>query len=153
VTPHAALQRIYNFRWCAPDLASAGQPLHEEFALLRDAGFEVVIDLALLDAEYSVPDEAQLVRQLGMEFLHIPVLWESPTVENFQDFRHAMRRCQGRKVFVHCAANMRVSVFLALYRILDLGWRPEQAWPEVEAIWQPNPQWQRFIAQILPLSS
>lgn len=145
----SALQQIYNYRWSAPDLASAGQPRRAEFASIRAAGFEVVINLALLDAEYSVADEADVVRELGMDFIHIPVLWENPTLENFQAFRQAMRACQGRRIFLHCAANMRVSVFLALYRILDLNWRPEQAWPEVESIWHPNPCWQSFIDRAL----
>ncbi|MBT9613304.1 MAG: hypothetical protein IV108_08585 [Burkholderiales bacterium] len=47
-----ALERINNFRWCAPDLATAGQPLEEELHAVANAGFEVVINLALLDAEY-----------------------------------------------------------------------------------------------------
>lgn len=145
MTPEGALEEIYNFRWCAPDLASAGQPRAAEFALVAQAGFEVVVNLALLDADYSVPDECELVRALGMEFIHIPVIWEAPAPQDFQRFCAAMQRCQGRKIFLHCAANMRVSAFLALYRILELGWPRAAALAEVEAIWHPNPQWQAFI--------
>lgn len=144
-----ALEKIYNFRWCAPDLASAGQPLSEEFPLLAQAGFEVVIDLALLDAEYSVPNEAELVRALGMEFIHIPVIWENPMPQDFQSFREAMRRYRGRKIFLHCAANMRASVFLALYRILELDWPRAAALAEIEAIWHPDARWQAYIDTLL----
>lgn len=143
------LEEIYNFRWCAPDLAGAGQPLAEEFSLVAQAGFEVVINLALLDADYSVPNEAELVHALGMAFIHIPVIWENPTPQDFQSFRTAMRQCQGRKIFLHCAANMRVSVFLALYRILELGWPRAAALAEIEAIWHPDAQWQAYIESLL----
>ena len=145
MTAGGALEKIYNFRWCAPDLASAGQPLAAEFPLLAQAGFEVVVNLALLDADYSIADEPALVHALGMEFIHIPVIWENPTPQDFQCFCAAMRHCQGRKIFLHCAANMRVSAFLALYRILELGWPRAAALAEMTGIWQPNAQWQAFI--------
>ena len=144
-----ALERICNFRWRAPDLASAGQPLEEELRAVADAGFEVVINLALLDAEYSLPDEPGLVHSLGMAFFHIPVTWESPTLENLQLFFTLMRQAQGRKIFLHCAANMRVSVFLALYRILQLGWSYADAMAQVTDVWEPDAVWKAFIQKVL----
>ncbi len=144
-----ALERIYNFRWSAPDLATAGQPLEEELRAVADAGFEVVINLALLDAEYSLPDEPGLVRSLGMTFFHIPVIWESPTLENLQQFFALMPQVQGRSVFLHCAANMRVSVFLALYRILQLGWSYADAMAQVTDVWEPDAVWKAFIQKVL----
>ena len=61
------------------------------------AQFEAVINLALLDAEYSLADEPGLVRALGMTFFHIPVIWESPTPENLQQFFKLMRQIEGRR--------------------------------------------------------
>lgn len=147
-----ALEEIYNFRWRAPDLATGGQPLEEELQVVADAGFEVVINLALLDAEYSLPDEPGLVRALGMSFFHIPVIWEQPTLENLQQFFSVMRQVQGRKVFLHCAANMRVSVFLALYRVLELGWPYPGAMAQVRDIWEPDAVWHAFIQAALSRS-
>lgn len=145
----SALEQIYHFRWRAPDLATGGQPLEEELCAVADAGFEVVINLALLDAEYSLADEPGLVRSLGMTFFHIPVIWECPTLENLQQFFALMRQVQSRKVFLHCAANMRVSVFLALYRILQLGWSDADAMAQVTDIWEPDAVWKAFIQQAL----
>lgn len=144
-----ALEQIYNFRWRAPNLATAGQPLEDELHAVADAGFEVVIDLALLDAEYALPDEPGLVHSLGMRFFHIPVIWENPTLENFQQFCAVMDQVQGRKVFLHCAANMRVSVFLALYRMLHLGWSQAEAMAQVNDIWEPDAIWQCFMQTAL----
>lgn len=144
-----ALEAIYNFRWHGPDLATAGQPLEEEFPAIARAGFQVVIDLALLDADYSLPDEPGLVRSLGMRFVHIPVVWEMPTQEKLLTFFDAMAQHAGQRIFLHCAANMRASVFLALYRILRLGWQRDAALAEVHDIWQPDFVWQSFINQSL----
>ena len=141
------LEHIYNFRWRAPDLATGGQPLEDELHAVAQAGFDVVIDLALLDAEYSLPDEPGLARALGMDFFHIPVIWEAPTQDSLQQFFRVMQQVQGRKVFLHCAANMRVSVFLALYRMLHLGWSYTDAMAEVTDIWEPDEVWQAFIQQ------
>lgn len=143
------LEHIYNFRWRAPDLATGGQPLEDELKAVADAGFEVVIDLALLDAEYSLSDEPGLARAWGMDFFHIPVVWEAPTLDNLQAFFRVMQQVQGRKVFLHCAANMRVSVFLALYRILHLGWSRADAMAQVTDIWDPDSVWQAFIERAL----
>lgn len=144
-----ALEVIYNFRWRGPDLGTAGQPLAAEYPAVARAGFEVVINLALLDAEYSLPDEPRLVRELGMTFVHIPVMWESPTLENLRTFFDVMQQHRGRRIFLHCAANMRASVFLALYRVLRLGWPLDDALAEVHDIWQPNAVWRAFIARAL----
>lgn len=144
-----ALEGILNFRAMGPDLATAGQPDAHELEAVARAGFEVVIDLALLDADYSLPDEPERVRALGMVFEHVPVQWEAPTLDDLHRFFELMRRHRGRRIFLHCAANMRVSVFLALYRILELGWPPEQALAEVRQTWEPNAVWRAFIAQAL----
>lgn len=144
-----ALEAIYNFRWCGPDLATAGQPLEEEIPAIAQAGFQVVINLALLDADYSLRDEPGLVRRLGMTFVHIPVAWEMPTQAKLLAFFDAMAQHDGQRIFLHCAANMRASVFLALYRILRLGWQQDTALAEVHDIWQPDFVWQSFLDQSL----
>jgi hypothetical protein len=51
-----------------------------------------------------------------------------------------------KKVFVHCAANKRVSSFIALYGETKLGWSREKANATLEHIWQPDEVWHSFIA-------
>lgn len=148
-----ALEEIYNFRWRDPSLATAGQPLEDELHAVAAEGFEVVINLALLDAEYALPDEAGLVRSLHMAFFHIPVIWENPTLADLQQFFAIMHQVQGRKIFLHCAANMRVSVFLALYRMIKLGWSYSDAMTQVTDVWDPDVVWQAFIQKALSASA
>ena len=50
-----------------------------------------------------------------MAYRHIPVKFEAPAVEDFRAFVSAMDEWSDRKVFVHCAANFRVSAFVAVY--------------------------------------
>jgi uncharacterized protein (TIGR01244 family) len=138
-----------NYRRLSDDLITSGQPSQEDLAAVGRDGFDVVINLALHEDDHSLPDERATVERLGMTYIHIPVIWQNPTLADLQAFFAAMEQHSGRKVYVHCAANMRVSAFMYLYRVLRLGWTPETARPDLSAIWQPNATWQAFIAQML----
>ena len=131
------------------NLATSGQPSEEQLAQVAQAGFQVVINLALSHAEYSLKDEAVSVRQLGMEYIHIPVIWSAPGLPELQQFFESMAANHDKKIYVHCAANMRASVFVALYRIIRLGWRVEHALVEVLRIWTPDSTWQAFMERAL----
>lgn len=139
------LADIYNYLKLSDTLATSGQPTEVQIEAIGRAGYQLVINLALTGTPYSLPDEAASVQAAGMEYIHIPVIWDHPTLENLQAFFAAMDANQERKVFVHCAANMRVSAFVALYRILRLNWPPEKAFEDLQRIWTPNETWQAFI--------
>jgi protein tyrosine phosphatase (PTP) superfamily phosphohydrolase (DUF442 family) len=142
------LQGIYNYRRLTDLIATAGQPSEEELAAVAHAGFEVVVNLALHDAEYSLPDEHRTVESLGMRYIHIPVVWERPLRSDLERFFEVMDGLTGRCVFVHCAANKRVSAFMALYRQLRQRWAPDATMPDVLAIWEPDAVWQQFMEQM-----
>ncbi|MCR4347508.1 MAG: protein tyrosine phosphatase family protein [Sulfuricaulis sp.] len=139
------LEKIYNYRRLSDMIATAGQPTEEELTTVTEAGFEVVVNLALHDAEYSLPDERKTVESLGMRYIHLPVVWEHPTQDDLEDFFEIMDELAGKRVFVHCAANKRVSVFMALYRLRRQGWLPDVTMPDVLAIWEPDSVWQEFL--------
>ena len=110
---------------------------------------EVVINLALPTSDNALINEKELVETTGMRYVQIPVVWEQPTEANLASFLHAMTMYESQRVFIHCAANMRVSVFMALYRIRSLGWSRDDAMQMVYEIWKPNEIWSRFIEQNL----
>ena len=139
------LNTIYNFLNLSAKLATSGQPLEEELEYISKAGFEVVINLALSDADYSLADEGGSVTRLGMEYIHIPVIWQSPTSDDLDKFFDVMEKYKNKKLFVHCAANMRVSSFVALYRVIKEGWDYSDAVNDVYKIWNPNEIWSDFI--------
>src|SRR3569832_82018 len=60
-----------------------------------------------------------------------------------------MARHEGEKVWVHCAANMRVSAFLGLYRVIRLGWTHERAFALMNDLWHPDETWASFISSTL----
>ena len=144
---------IYNFKLLSEGNATSGQPNEKELLHIADAGYEKVINLGLSDAEYSIKNEEQILKSRGIEYIHIPVAFESPEDKDLQEFISALNKYKESKLFIHCAANKRVSVFMALYRIFVLGWEKEKAIHELEKIWKPNNIWESFIERRLTRAS
>jgi protein tyrosine phosphatase (PTP) superfamily phosphohydrolase (DUF442 family) len=140
-----ALTDIYNFRLINEHLGTAGQPSEEQFAAIRQAGFDAVVNLAMPTSDNALPNEGSIVSSLGMTYVHIPVNFAAPAESDFAAFSRVLDAFSNRRVFVHCAANMRVSAFVFLYRVLRMGVAVEEARQDLEAIWEPDPVWQRFI--------
>jgi protein tyrosine phosphatase (PTP) superfamily phosphohydrolase (DUF442 family) len=136
---------VINYLPISDAIGTAGQPTSQQFAAIKAAGYDVVVNLAMPDSSNALPNEKQLVTEQGMLYVHIPVVWERPTAQNLEQFFDVMARCRGRRVFVHCAMNMRVSVFVFLYRVIWQRIAPDVAHEDVARIWQPNPVWQRFL--------
>ncbi len=139
------LSDIRNFHPIGERIGTAGQPARDQFALIRQAGFDVVINLALPTSTDALPDEGSIVTSHGMAYLHIPVDFATPAPAHFRLFCQAMDGFSGQRVFVHCVANKRVSAFLYLYRILRQGVALDDAARDLTTIWEPDPAWARFI--------
>lgn len=146
----ATIEDIYNYRRAGERLATSGQPNEDELAAIARAGYEVVINLALHDdPRYSLADEAGTVRSLGMKYEHIPVIFSEPRRDDLNAFFAAMVLHRDRKIWVHCAANKRVSIFVGLYLHLIAGKPLEEAFSVEREIWEPNPVWAAFKARML----
>jgi protein tyrosine phosphatase (PTP) superfamily phosphohydrolase (DUF442 family) len=141
------LKDIRNYLRISDRLVTAGQPTGEQFNAIRAAGYEIVINL---DAPAGAPwDEAETVQRLGMDYIHIPVIWESPQQADLDRFFETMDRHRESRLFVHCAANARVSVFLFLYHVIRCGMPVDVARESVWTIWRPNAVWLTFVAESL----
>jgi protein tyrosine phosphatase (PTP) superfamily phosphohydrolase (DUF442 family) len=141
-----ALEYIRNFMQATSKLATAGQPSKLQLREVAEEGFEAIINLGLPDLAYCLPDEADIVQSLGLEYHHLPVNFQAPQLENLRHFFSVMDAVKAKRVFVHCAANKRVSSFVALYGETKLDWSREKANAIIGQIWQPDEVWDSFIA-------
>jgi protein tyrosine phosphatase (PTP) superfamily phosphohydrolase (DUF442 family) len=121
---------------------------------LRDApnhGVQVVINLAPHDAKDALENEAELAKSLGLKYVNVPVVWDAPTKGALDRFMDAMDENHGKVIFVHCEANYRASAFVAIYRVARLGWKEENAFAPMRAIWNENdyPVWKAFMEKSL----
>ena len=142
------LNDIYNYLPISEHLATAGQPTAEQFATIRQAGFDLVVNLALPTSTNALPDERSVVEACGMTYSPIPVIWEHPTAADFEQFQATLASHPDQKIFVHCAMNMRVSAFVYLHRRLKGVPQPVAA-ADLAQIWEPNTTWQQFIDDTL----
>lgn len=139
------LTGIRNFIALGDHYGTAGQPTEDELQAVAAAGYGIVVNLGLLDPKYCLPDEAGSVARLGLQYHHIPVDFQSPKLTDFLTFRDVLRQAGDQKVFVHCAANYRVSCFMSLFGERHLGWPAEQAEAHFKRLWSPNEVWTRFF--------
>ena len=139
------IENIFNFLQLTDSIATGGQPTQKQLSLVKNAGYKTVINLATSSSENALPDEKEIVEALGMKYLHIPVDFNHPTSEDFAAFSQAMQDNKEQPLFIHCAANLRVSAFLYIYRVTQEGCNPQQASLDLSKIWTPNKTWQQFI--------
>lgn len=139
------LDDIYNYLPVSDTISTSGQPTQAQFALVQAAGFHHVVNLAPHDAENAIADEPGVLSGLGIKYTHIPVNFAEPTDADFEDFVTRMQALEGEKVWVHCAANMRVSAFIYRYRREILGVADQVARRDLNQIWEPFGVWKGFV--------
>ena len=138
---------IYNWRRLDDRITTSGQPTEQQLADIRALGVRHIVNLGLHTHEKALPDEAASVARLGMTYIHIPVSFQNPTDQDFDQFCAVMEQLKDVPLHVHCIANARVSAFFYRYRRDVLGMDETQARVEMEAVWQPNAIWAAFVAR------
>jgi len=112
---------IYNWRRLDDRITTSGQPTEQQLADIRVLGVRHIVNLGLHTHEKALPDEAASVARLGMTYIHIPVSFQNPTDQDFDQFCAIMEQLKDVPVHVHCIANARVSAFFYRYRRDVLG--------------------------------
>lgn len=142
------LSEITNYVQLTEDVGTSGQPGREQFAAIAAAGFEAVINLALPSSDHAIADEGSVVTGLGLRFFHIPVKFEAPTLDDLRTFVGVMRALDGKKVWVHCVVNARVSAFMYHYLKHVRGLDDTAARSPVLERWAPrmDETWKAFLA-------
>jgi protein tyrosine phosphatase (PTP) superfamily phosphohydrolase (DUF442 family) len=125
-TPFQALDGVANACQVLPNIITGGQPSAAQLRALKEAGGDIVLDIR--DPMESRPvDEAALVRELGMEYINVPVRagsLDDPTLERILT---VLRGAGNRTVFFHCGSGNRVGGALLPFFILDQRLDEEEA--------------------------
>lgn len=146
------LEKIFNFALISDKLASSGQPKPEQFSWIKEAGYQLIINLADGTTEYDIAEEPTIVTDLGLAYYNLPVDWENPLMSDLETFFAQMDANQDKKIFVHCIANYRVSAFIMLYRVIKQNIPLAKAKTIKDSVWSPEevfPIWDDFIALTL----
>lgn len=136
---------IYNWRRLDHRITTSGQPSETQLAELKQLGIGDVINLGLHTHEKALPDEASSLAALGLNYIHIPVEFDRPTDQHFEQFCDAMDQIGNRPVHIHCIANLRVTAFLYRWQRDVCGIEEHQARQLIDSVWQPGGVWAEFI--------
>jgi|TARA_R110002033_G_scaffold63018_1_gene113923 protein tyrosine phosphatase (PTP) superfamily phosphohydrolase (DUF442 family) len=138
-------EAILNYIKINDNISTAGQPKEAELEVLANDGFEVVINLALSSATNALDNEDKIVSTLGMTYIHLPVDFEYPTKDDLKLFLTLLTSLEGKKVFVHCAKNYRVSAFMYVYHKYFLKTPFDEIDLSLLEEWKPSPIWQDIL--------
>jgi len=145
------MTNITNYYQVTDKIACSGQPFSDQFLKISQAGFDAVINLSMPNSDNALAHEDDIVMGLGMSYVHIPIPWESPKLVHYLTFVKSMAGLQSKKVWVHCAMNMRASCMIYLYRRKFLGESKETAIYPMNNIWQPEGVWRELVEEVLGL--
>jgi len=140
---------IYNYLAYSDRFASSGQPTIEQLEEQKAAGVERIIYIAFSDHERSLPNEDRIAKELGINYLQLPVDWQAPQKRDYYLFAQAMQLEPERKTLLHCQANLRASAFALLYRVLEEKVPLAKAKADMNSVWVPNSVWTQFILDVL----
>ena len=145
----AELADISNYREYSPTFSSSGQPTEEQLELLQEEGFERIVYIAFTNHRNSLANEDVLTKELGLDYVHIPVIWDQPTKSDFYAFAGAMQREPNRRTLLHCQVNFRASAFSFLYRVIYQKVPVAEAKADMNTVWAPNETWRDLLFDIL----
>ena len=111
----APVEGIDNLRAVDDKVWRGAAPTTEGYRGLAQAGISTVVDLR---AEEGIEHDAQVVTDLGMRMVRLPVRdGQTPSSEEIETFLSAIRESDG-KVFVHCGAGVgRTGAMVGAYQV------------------------------------
>lgn len=141
------MEEILNYIKINTLISTSGQPTIKQFELIKSQNFEVVINLALSNASNALENEDKIVTNLAMTYIHIPVDFDNPTVDNLKTFINLLFSLTNanKKVWVHCAKNYRVSAFMYVYHKHILNTPFEKVNLSMFDEWTPSETWRDLM--------
>jgi len=148
-TLEESLSQIPAFSIIHEHLFCSAQPSVEQLKLIKEYGCSAVINLALSDAPNHIENEDRICLDIGLNYIHIPIDWETPSAEQcllvLDLIDHLV---QNEIVWVHCSKNDRSSCLMYVYRQFYMNMDMPTSQDLLHEIWEPNETWTGLIHSI-----
>lgn len=148
-TLEQSLSQIPAFSIIHEHLFSSAQPSVEQLKLIKEYGCSTVINLALTNAPNHLENEDRICLDLGLNYIHIPIDWETPSAEQcllvLDLIDHLV---QNEIIWVHCSKNDRSSCLMYVYRQFYMNMDMPTSQDLLHEIWEPNETWTGLIHTI-----
>jgi protein tyrosine/serine phosphatase len=122
---------VPNFGVVSPQLWRGGVPKQGGIAELKKAGVKTIVNL-MQDGQ-AVENERATARDLGMNFVHLPLNhFKVIKKDQVEKYLSVVRDPVNQPVFVHCNQGQdRAGTMVAIYRISEEGWSANKAYDEM----------------------
>jgi uncharacterized protein (TIGR01244 family) len=101
---------------------------------LADKGFKTIVNLSRsgeISQVMKPAEEAEIAKELGLEYLHLPVSMSTIKDQHIADFCQHMKTLEG-PVFVHCSMGQRSLPLTMIYHALTKKWSAAQVFSKTE---------------------
>ena len=110
-----------------PGLLTGGQPSRDCLEAAREAGYRTVVNLRCVD-EFNGFDEGRVVRELGLDYVSIPVAGaDGLNVEAVASLDAVLADTQRRPALIHCGSGNRVGALIAMHACRKRGLSVDEA--------------------------
>jgi uncharacterized protein (TIGR01244 family) len=132
------------------DVSIGPQPSEQDLQQLAKDGVKTVINLRVeneQEGQLSPMDEGQMARDLGMEYLHIPVIGDQIREGQVDEFRNAVENLP-KPVYVHCAKGKRAATLSLMDRAVCEGWSGKETLAQAKKQgFDLNPNLEKFVRE------
>jgi len=140
---------IRNFVKLNADFCTGAQPRLEHLEKLKADGVKSILNLRPAGEHRAAEEEAK-VKELGLQYFNIPVVFGEPKEEQVAEFFKITDERKNFPIFIHCAAGIRVGAFWFIRRVLRDGWTLEAAEKEADQIGlRESPHWKEFALKYI----
>jgi len=123
--------RIPRMARVSPALWRGAQPPADVIPVLRQAGIKTVVNLD--NDKLSAAMEEKETGRAGLRYFHIPLThFEMVPKNKIKQILDIIDDPVKQPVFIHCRQGQdRTGALVAMYRIKEFGWSPQQAYREM----------------------
>ncbi len=135
---------------CIDDKPTAGgQPSENAYAKAAANGFRAVLTLRSRRDGVDSLRERFMVEQNRLRYFNLPFLAALPTHEQIDEFLRLLRDNRNQPMLVNCAFAARVAPYMMIFRIVEQGWREEQAIDEASKTGLQREKLHKFLRSYL----
>lgn len=125
-----ATNSIKNFREVDGGVLRGAMPSDKNLRILADSGVKTIIDLR--KPGKLVEHEKVVAKELGLEYVHIPLGFRSPDQATMARILSLVNDKQKQPVFVHCRQGAdRTGMTMGMYRVLHDNWDFDRTYSEM----------------------
>jgi protein tyrosine phosphatase (PTP) superfamily phosphohydrolase (DUF442 family) len=121
---------IANFEQVNETILRGAAPSDQNLRLLAKSGIKTVVDLRKPGS--GVKHESDVARELGMNYIHIPLGFTSPDVSEMKRILGILNQSSTQPVFVHCRQGAdRTGMTIGMYRRIHDKWEFNKTYGEM----------------------